>query len=90
MNDDDVIICRCEEVTKGDIRRAIRAGATTLKAIKKFTRAGMGLCQGRTCRRLICQILAQETGQSLAQISPGTYRPPTRPLKLASLKEDKP
>ncbi|BCV23794.1 MAG TPA: (2Fe-2S)-binding protein [Firmicutes bacterium] len=88
-NDDDVIICRCEEVTKGDIRRAIRAGATTVKAIKKFTRAGMGLCQGCTCRRLIIQLLAQETGQSPAQIPPGTYRPPTRPLMLAGLKGEK-
>jgi NAD(P)H-nitrite reductase large subunit len=86
VNDDDVIICRCEEITKGEIRQAIRAGATTVKAIKKFTRAGMGLCQGRTCRRLISQILAQETGQPLAVVLPATYRPPTRPLTLSDLK----
>lgn len=89
MNDDDVIICRCEEVTKGEIRRAIRAGATTFKAIKKFTRAGMGLCQGRTCRRLILQILAEETGQTPAQLAPGSYRPPTRPVPLAALRGEK-
>ncbi|NLG86386.1 MAG: (2Fe-2S)-binding protein [Firmicutes bacterium] len=86
--DDDIIICRCEEVTKGEILRAIKAGATTPQAVKRFTRAGMGLCQGRTCRRLIAQIIAQETGQSIADIVPSTYRPPTRPLTVASLRRD--
>lgn len=86
MNDDNIIICRCEEVTKGEIRQAIKAGALTPQAVKRFTRAGMGLCQGRTCRRLIAQIIAQETGQPMAEILPSTYRPPTRPLTVVSLK----
>ncbi|MFY9189261.1 MAG: (2Fe-2S)-binding protein [bacterium] len=86
MTDDEVVICRCEEVTKGEIRRAIKAGARTPQAVKRFTRAGMGLCQGRSCRRLIAQIIAQETGQSLADIWPSTYRLPTRPLTVVSLK----
>lgn len=86
MTDDDIIICRCEEVTKGEILRAIKAGATTPQAVKRFTRAGMGLCQGRTCRRLIAQIIAQETEQSIADIVPSSYRPPTRPLTVVSIK----
>ena len=90
MTDDDVVICRCEEVTKGEIRRAIKAGAITSQAVKRFTRAGMGLCQGRTCRRLIAQIIAQETGQSIADILPSTYRPPTRPLTVVGLKGEQP
>ncbi len=80
MTDDEVVICRCEEVTKGEIRRAIEAGARTPQAVKRFTRAGMGLCQGRSCRRLIAQIIAQETGQSLADIwtqhLPAAHPPP--------------
>ncbi|MEI3361442.1 MAG: (2Fe-2S)-binding protein [Oscillospiraceae bacterium] len=44
--DDDVLVCRCEEVTAGDIRRAIRAGATDVTQVKLRTRAGMGLCRG--------------------------------------------
>ena len=54
--EDHVIICRCEEITYGEIKQAIRDGATTLDGIKRVTRAGKGLCQGRTCRTLITQI----------------------------------
>lgn len=50
MKDKDIIICRCEEITKGEIIQAIRDGATTVDGIKRMTRAGKGLCQGRTCR----------------------------------------
>ncbi len=80
--DDDLIICRCEEITKGQIRAAIAAGMTTLNGIKRVTRAGMGLCQGQTCQRLVTQILCQELGLSPAQVEPTTARPPTRPISL--------
>ncbi|MGI6129493.1 MAG: (2Fe-2S)-binding protein [bacterium] len=86
MTEDDTIICRCEEVTRGEIKQAIKAGAVTPQAVKRFTRAGMGLCQGRACRRLVAQIIAQETGQNIADIIPTTYRPPTRPLTVVALK----
>jgi NAD(P)H-nitrite reductase large subunit len=43
MND-DVIVCRCEEVTLGEVRRAIREGAIDVHGVKLHTRAGMGLC----------------------------------------------
>ena len=38
--DDNIYVCRCEEVTVGDIKRAIAAGADSLKAIKMRTHAG--------------------------------------------------
>ena len=41
----DLIICRCEEVTLAQIEEAIAMGATSIKAVKKITRAGMGDCQ---------------------------------------------
>lgn len=86
----DEIICRCEEVTRAEIVQAIREGARTLNEIKRRTRAGMGLCQGKTCARLVQRILAEETGQAIAEIMPSTYRPPVRPVRLdvlASLEE---
>jgi NADPH-dependent 2,4-dienoyl-CoA reductase/sulfur reductase-like enzyme len=47
---DDVVVCRCEEVTAGAIRHAVRdLGATDGRSVKLQTRAGMGLCQGRMC-----------------------------------------
>ena len=62
MKDKDIIICRCEEITKGEIIQAIRDGATTVDGIKRMTRAGKGLCQGRTCRPLVEAILMAELG----------------------------
>jgi len=81
----DLIICRCEEVTQGEILQAIAEGATTLVEVKWRTRAGMGLCQAKTCRRLVQKILAEQTCQPVAAISPATYRPPVRPVELGVL-----
>lgn len=82
-DDDDMIICRCEEITKGEIKTAIRNGMQTVNGIKRITRAGMGLCQGQTCQRLVIQIIAEELRQSVADIEPTTARGPVRPLNLA-------
>ena len=58
------IICRCETVTEGEIRAAIRArvGARTLDGIKRRTRSGMGRCQGGFCTPRLLEILSQELG----------------------------
>jgi len=65
------IICRCEEISKGEIQDAIHAviPAITLDAIKRRTRAGMGRCQGGFCTPLIAQILEEELGMSLLEIT---------------------
>ena len=52
-NEDEIYVCRCEEVTVGDIKRAIAAGARSVRDIKVRTNAGMGVCQGMTCRKNI-------------------------------------
>jgi len=82
-DDDDLVICRCEEITKGEIKEAIRNGMRTLNGIKRITRAGMGLCQGQTCQQLVARILTEELGLAAADIDPTTARGPVRPLKLA-------
>lgn len=84
----DIIICRCEEVTEKEILEAISNGATSLDDIKRRTMAGMGLCQGRTCRRLLAQILANMLNKKLKDILPLPYRPPIRPVKLGELAVD--
>lgn len=83
--DDDLIICRCEEITKGQIKQAIRDGLSSLNGIKRVTRAGMGLCQGQTCARLVAGILAQELGLPPSQVEPTTARAPSRPVAMAVL-----
>jgi NAD(P)H-nitrite reductase large subunit len=77
--------CRCEEVSEAEIREAIRAGARTVTEIKRWTRAGMGICQGRSCRRLVERILAEELGLSPAELEMSTIRPPLRPVSIRSM-----
>ena len=79
---DDLVICRCEEITRGEIKEAIRSGFQTLNGVKRITRAGMGLCQGQTCQQLVARILTEELGLSAADIDPTTARGPVRPLRL--------
>ncbi|NLK88370.1 MAG: NAD(P)/FAD-dependent oxidoreductase [Clostridiaceae bacterium] len=58
------VICRCELVTEAEIVEAIRrpAGARTVDAVKRRTRAGMGRCQGGFCAPRIVEILSRELG----------------------------
>jgi NAD(P)H-nitrite reductase large subunit len=85
-----VIICRCEEVTEEEIREAIRKGARSLREIKRVTRAGAGLCQGKTCSLLVARILAEMIGKDISEIELDRPRPPLRPVELgAFLKEAK-
>ncbi|MGN1368984.1 MAG: (2Fe-2S)-binding protein [Aristaeellaceae bacterium] len=58
-DEDKIYVCRCEEVTVGDVRRAIEAGADSIRDIKLRTHAGMGVCQGMTCRRNIERMLRE-------------------------------
>ena len=58
-NEDEIYVCRCEEVTVGDIKRAIAAGARSVRDIKVRTNAGMGVCQGMTCRKNIERMLRE-------------------------------
>lgn len=80
--DDDMIICRCEEVTKGEIRRAVHEGLYTITEVRRFLRCGMGLCQGQTCAKLVKGIIARELGVSPAELEPATSRAPMRPLEM--------
>jgi len=88
MPGDDLVICRCEEITRGEIRQAVADGLTTIAGVRRVTRAGMGLCQGQTCQRLVVGIVAQERGVPPAQVEPFTARPPARPVPVHVLARD--
>ena len=85
MNHNDIIICRCEDITLGEIREQIAQGKHTLEEIKRACRSGMGPCQGRTCAPLIVNEIAKATGKPVAEIPLPTFRPSTSPIKMASL-----
>ena len=64
------VICRCENITEGDIVDSIKrkAGAATLDGVKRRCRAGMGRCQGGFCAPKVQQILARELNKPLEEI----------------------
>ena len=78
------VLCRCEEVTEEEILAAIEDGARTVTGVKRRTRAGMGLCQGKTCGQLVREVLARTLSKKVSDLEPDTPRPPTRPLKLSA------
>lgn len=83
--DDSVLICRCEEVTAGEIRAAARTGCQGLNQLKAFTRCGMGPCQGRMCASSAAALLADARGVQPRDIPPYHARFPTRPLTVGEL-----
>ena len=84
-NNKQQIICRCEDVTEDEVLQAIAQGATTADEVKRLTRAGMGHCQGRTCRRLVNGMLARQLKQKPAEQRPVTQRSPLQPISLKVL-----
>jgi NAD(P)H-nitrite reductase large subunit len=82
---DDTLVCRCEEITLGEVKAAVAQGARTIGEVKMITRSGMGNCQGRMCERSVSATLVQELVKD--QITPqevGSYsvRPPLHPLPI--------
>jgi Fe-S-cluster-containing hydrogenase component 2/thioredoxin reductase len=71
---DEAIVCRCERVTAGEIRAAIRSGIRDLNQIKALTRAGMGACGSKTCRPMIWRIF-QEEGIDFKMVTDRVDRP---------------
>ena len=82
---DDVLICRCEEVTAGQIRQSAGLGCLGLNQLKAFTRCGMGPCQGRMCGTSAAEVLAGVRGVHPREIEPYRTRFPARPLTVGEL-----
>ncbi len=72
-------------MTDEEILELIHNGFTTIDEIKRFLRAGMGHCQGRTCGRLIAQLISRETKKPLDKITYSKPRPPIKPVSLKTL-----
>jgi bacterioferritin-associated ferredoxin len=82
---DDTIVCRCEEVSAGEIRVAIDEGARQATEVRAVTRAGMGLCQGRMCIPTVCGLLGRWAGVSPETAGRLPPRLPARPVPVPVL-----
>ena len=82
---DELVVCRCEEITVGSMRQAAKEGASTAEEFKRFTRVTMGTCQGRVCQGILERI---QTVVSAERPSPSPFpghRAPVRPVSLGEL-----
>ncbi|MEA1889477.1 MAG: NAD(P)/FAD-dependent oxidoreductase [Pseudomonadota bacterium] len=82
---DDTIVCRCEEVTAGEIRKAVADGHRDSNQVKFLTRCGMGPCQGRQCADAVAHVVAAAGGQTIDKGGQYRGRPPVTPLTLGQL-----
>ncbi|MCX7354682.1 MAG: NAD(P)/FAD-dependent oxidoreductase [Alphaproteobacteria bacterium] len=82
---DDVIVCRCEEVTAGTLREVARIGAIGLTQAKTYTRCGMGPCQGRMCGPTVAALVADERKMPEASVPPYRPRAPYKPVTIGAL-----
>jgi thioredoxin reductase/bacterioferritin-associated ferredoxin len=78
----DTVICRCEEVTEGEIQAALEEGPADLAQLKRMVRTGMGYCQGRMCAPTLAALLGKRIGMDLERIAPPSVRPPVKPVPL--------
>ncbi|VVE00317.1 (2Fe-2S)-binding protein [Pandoraea eparura] len=83
--DDSTIVCRCEEVTAGDVRRMAGLGCVGPNQTKSFSRCGMGPCQGRFCGLTVAELLAQAQGCAVPEVGYYRIRPPIKPVTLGEL-----
>ena len=90
----DTIVCRCEDVTRGEIDAGYDAGARELNQLKHFTRCGMGPCQGRSCGEAAAELLAlrlvadgvvPDVDAGRRRAGQWTGRTPLRPVPLSAL-----
>lgn len=82
---DATVVCRCEAVTAGEIRAAVRDGASGPNRVKTFTRCGMGPCQGRLCGLALTRLVAAETGRPPDEVGALRVRPPLKPILLGDV-----
>ncbi|MFI7066385.1 FAD-dependent oxidoreductase [Kribbella sp. NPDC050124] len=79
----ETVVCRCEEVTRGDIEGAVvERGVADGRALKLTSRAGLGLCQGRVCSRTVAELAGPNDVPH-----PSMKRPIAVPVRLRDLAE---
>ena len=83
--DDATLVCRCEEVTAGQIRQAVASGCQGMNQLKAYTRCGMGPCQGRMCGPVGIEVLAEALGRPVGTIEPLRTRFPTKSVSVGEL-----
>lgn len=80
-----MVVCRCEEVTAGQIRKFVELGCQGPNQAKVFGRCGMGPCQGGPCGWTVTELIAEARGVSPGEVGYFHIRPPIKPVTLGDL-----
>jgi thioredoxin reductase/bacterioferritin-associated ferredoxin len=83
--DDRTIVCRCEDVSAGEIRKALELGTLGPNQLKSQTRCGMGFCQARLCGLTVSEMIAQFRNENVSKIGYPRIRPPIIPITVEQL-----
>ncbi len=82
----DTLVCRCEEVTAGEVRKLVtQQGCPGPNQMKSFSRCGMGPCQGRLCGLTVVELIAESRGVSPAEVGYSRIRNPVKPITLGEI-----
>ena len=82
---DATLVCRCEEITAGEIRESVSLGAISPGQVKSHTRSGMGPCQARMCGTTLAEVIADSRQVPTATVGHLKIRPPLKPITLGQL-----
>lgn len=82
---ESIVVCRCEEVTAGQIRGYVALGCPGPNQTKAFGRCGMGPCQGRMCGLTVTELIADARGVPPGEVGYYRIRPPIKPVTLGEL-----
>ena len=82
---DTTLICRCEELTLGDVRQGLGDRPSHVGTLKRATRVGMGRCQGRYCGPIAARMVAEATGKPIEDLSFFAPRVPIKPVAISSI-----
>ncbi|MEM9047823.1 MAG: FAD-dependent oxidoreductase [Pseudomonadota bacterium] len=81
----ETLICRCEEITAGQLRAGLSDAPGHIGTLKRATRVGMGRCQGRYCAPVAARLVAEQTGKPLEDLSFFAPRVPIKPVSIATI-----
>ena len=82
---DDTVMCRCEELTLGDLRGGMATEPGHVGTLKRATRVGMGRCQGRYCGPVAARMVADQTGKPVEDLSFFAPRVPIKPVAISAI-----
>jgi len=82
---DETVLCRCEEITLGDVRAGMADGPGHAGTLKRATRLGMGRCQGRYCGPVAARLVAEATATAVEDHSHFAPRVPVKPVAVGTI-----